>query len=136
MREFINVHLEDFPLIVGFLLAALRPVGPYPILNLSGEQGTAKTTISRVLSLLIDPCNAPVRSLSSSERDLMVSATNGHLLGFYNISSIPKNISDALCRLSTGGGFRTRALYTNSEEVVFSGQRPMVLNGITDVLRR
>lgn len=136
LREFINVHLEDFPLIVGFLLAALRPVGPYPILNLSGEQGTAKTTISRVLSLLIDPCNAPVRSLSSSERDLMVSATNGHLLCFDNISSIHKKISDALCRLSTGGGFSTRALYTNSEEVVFSGQRPMVLNGITDVLKR
>ena len=136
LRPFVNVQNQDFPLVVGWLLAALRPQGPYPILNLRGEQGSAKTTLSRVLTALIDPSKASVRSLSSSERDLVVAAKNAHVLCFDNVSSISKKMSDALCRLSTGGGFGTRALYKDSDEVVFYGTRPMILSGITDIVRR
>src|SRR5215471_6433103 len=34
---------DDFILIIAWLLAALRPIGPYPLLALAGEQGSAKT---------------------------------------------------------------------------------------------
>jgi len=44
--------------------------------------------------------------------------------------------SGALCRLSTGGGFATRQLYTDSEEVLFDAVRPIVLNGIEDMISR
>jgi hypothetical protein len=69
-------------------------------------------------------------------RDLYISAINGHILAFDNLSSISGEISDALCRLSTGGGFSTRALYIDGDEVLFDGQRPIVLNGINDVASR
>jgi hypothetical protein len=35
--------------------------------------------------------------------------------------------------LSTGGGFGTRELYTDFDEVLFEGKRPIILNGIDDV---
>jgi hypothetical protein len=54
-------------------------------------------------------------------------------LAFDNLSTIPDWLSDAICRLSTGGGFATRSLYTDDEEVVFSGKRPVVFNGIVPV---
>ena len=39
-------------------------------------------------------------------------------------------MSDTLCRLSTGKGYATRALYTNDEEVVIETSRPVILTGI------
>jgi hypothetical protein len=57
-------------------------------------------------------------------------------VAFDNISNLPPWASDALCRLSTGGGFSARELYTDSEEVLFDATRPVILNGITDVATR
>jgi hypothetical protein len=45
-------------------------------------------------------------------------------------------ISDALCRISTGGGFAARQLHTDGEETVFNSTRPIVLNGIDQVAVR
>ena len=45
-------------------------------------------------------------------------------------------MSDAICRLSTGGGHGERRLYTNEEEATFEGRRPVCLNGIEDVATR
>jgi hypothetical protein len=45
-------------------------------------------------------------------------------------------LSDALCRLATGGGFSTRKLYTDDEEQLFNAQRPVALNGIEDFVSR
>jgi hypothetical protein len=58
------------------------------------------------------------------------------VVSFDNLSGLPVWLSDALCRLATGGGFGTRQLYTDQEEVLFSAMRPAMLNGITDVATR
>jgi hypothetical protein len=62
LRKFINIGDEsNWKLLVGWLLAALRPEGPYPILVLHGEQGSAKTTLAQMVRALIDR-GCPVRS--------------------------------------------------------------------------
>lgn len=43
---------------------------------------------------------------------------------------------EALCRLSTGGGFSTRELYTDRDEIIFEATRPIVLNGIDTLTHR
>src|SRR5262245_20789853 len=81
LNSFLNLtSRDDFVLIVAWLLAALRPGGLYPLLAISGEQGSAKTVLSKLLKALIDPNTAPVRSLSREERELMIAANNGYLL--------------------------------------------------------
>src|SRR5262249_40907533 len=63
LNSFLNLaRRDDFVLIVAWLLAALRPGGPYPLMSISGEQGSAKTVLSKVLKALVDPNAAPVRS--------------------------------------------------------------------------
>src|SRR5262245_54018173 len=62
---------SDFVLVVAWLLAALRPGGPYPLLAISGEQGSAKTVLSKMLKALVDPHAAPVRALPREGRELM-----------------------------------------------------------------
>jgi len=137
LRSFLNVQSEaDFVLVVAWALAALRNRGPYPVLVLSGEQGSAKSTFSAILRSLLDPNTAPLRALPREDRDLFIAATNGHLLAFDNVSGLSPWISDTICRLATGGGFAIRQLYTDQEEVLFDAARPFILNGIEDIVTR
>ncbi|MCH7664749.1 MAG: hypothetical protein IH936_02325 [Acidobacteria bacterium] len=137
LRRFANVRTDnDFVLIVATLVAALNPSGPYPILNLIGEQGSAKSTLQRFLRDLVDPSVAPLRTAPRDERDLAIAANNAWMLVFDNLSGLSGTLSDALCRLATGGGFSTRKLYTDDEEALFDSQRPVMVNGINDSVLR
>ena len=127
---------NDFVLVVTWLLAALRPSGPYPLLAVSGEQGSAKTILSKMLRALVDPNAAPVRALPREERELFIAANNGHVLAFDNISRLRSWLSDALCRLASGGGFAVRQLYTDQDEMLFDAARPVLLNSIEEVITR
>jgi hypothetical protein len=137
LSSFLNLSSRnDFVLVVAWLLAALRPRGPHPVLAVSGEQGSAKTVLSKLLRALVDPNTAPVRALPREERELMIAANNGYLLAFDNLSGLPVWLSDALCRLATGGSFALRRLYTDDEEMLFDAARPILLNGIEEVVSR
>lgn len=137
LRPFLNTESnDDYNLEIAWLLGCFRATGPYPIMILHGEQGSAKSTTARVLRDLIDPNAAPIRSEPEGPRDLMISAKNAWLCVFDNLSHLPSWLSDALCRLSTGGGFSTRELYSDAEEIIFDAQRPVILTGIEELATR
>lgn len=137
LRHYVNVESEeDFMLTVSWLLMALRPTGPFPALVVQGQQGSAKSTLSRVLKALVDPVKAPVRSLPSGLRDLAIMADANWVVVIDNLSGVKDTMSDALCRLATGGGFATRVLHTDDEERIFEQMRAVVLNGIDAVVTR
>jgi hypothetical protein len=137
LRSFLNLKTDtDFVLVVAWTLACLRDRGPYPVIVLSGEQGSAKSTFSAILRALLDPNTAPLRALPREDRDLFIAANNGYVLAFDNVSGLPAWISDTLCRLATGGGFAVRQLYTDQDEVLFNASRPVILNGIEDMVTR
>ena len=94
LRSFLNVQTDaDFVLVVAWALACLRNRGPYPVIVLSGEQGSAKSTFSAILRALLDPNTAPLRALPREDRDLFIAASNGHVLAFDNVSGLPAWIS-------------------------------------------
>jgi len=136
LRQFVNLKDCDFPLFLTWLAFTLLPKGPYPILALHGEQGTAKTTTARIARELIDPAKLPVRSEPRDERDLAIAANNGRVLAFDNLSKVDTRLSDAMCRASTGGGIGTRRLYTDDEETLLDIECPIIVNGIGDLLTR
>ena len=143
LRQFINISSDGneadddpFILIVSFLLAVLRGRGPYPVLGLSGEQGTGKSLLLDLIRRLIDPNVAALRSLPRDVRDVFIAAINSSILCFDNLSSISPELSDALCKISTGGGFGTRQLYSDDDEYLVDVMRPIALNGIVDVASR
>ena len=127
----LNVRAEeDFRLLVSWVVGALNPDGPYPVLVLQGEQGSAKSTTVRVLRSVTDPAVEPLRAPPRDERDLAIAASGNWTPALDNLSGVRPWLSDALCRLATGGGFATRELYSNDREVLFSQKRPVILNGI------
>ena len=136
LRSYVNLTEPDFRLMIAWLTAALRPVGPYPILVLNGEQSSGKSTLARILRLLIDPHTCPVLALPSSTENLMATALNGWLLAYENISTIPDWLSDCICQLAFGGGFAGRTLFTNDERSDIYAQRPVILVGIDDFVLR
>lgn len=137
LRAFLNVPNDGaFSLVLGWLANCFRPDGPFPVMVLLGEQGSAKTTTARVLKRLIDPSMADTRSEPKGVHDLMIQGRNSLVVVYDNLSWLPNWLSDALCRLATGGGFSTRELYTNDEEVIFDIKRPAIVNGIDDFVTR
>ena len=110
LASFLNLpSRNNFVLVVAWLLATLRSRGPYPLLAISGEQGSAKSVLSKLVRALVDPNTAPVRALAREERELMIAANHNHVLAFDNLSSLPASLSDALCRLANGGQLRRAA---------------------------
>jgi hypothetical protein len=137
LRSFINLPDEEsWVLLVSYLLFSLTPKGPFPILIVQGEQGSAKSTFCKAIRSLIDPATSPLRSMPTNTRDLMLAAQNSWLMAYDNLSGLSSVLSDALCRLSTGGGFATRELYSDSSESLFEASRPVCLNGITEFATR
>jgi len=136
LRPFLNVDDDTWRLVVAWLVSTLRPRGPYPALALFAEQGSGKSTTGRLLRALVDPNAAPLRAEPHDGRDLMIAANNSWCLAYDNLSHVPPWLSDALCRLSTGGGFATRELYTDQDEVIFDSQRPVLLTSIEEVATR
>jgi hypothetical protein len=136
LRDLVNLDDDDSLLAVAWLAATMRTQGTYPIAVLIGEQGTAKTSMGRLLKGLVDPAGAPLRSEPREERDLVIAGSNGHVVALDNISKIPAWLSDALARLSSGGGLSRRKNYTDDEEAIFEVRRPILLTGISDFVTR
>ncbi len=132
----LNLGLDEYPLLAGWLASCFMPKGAYPLLNLLGEQGTAKTTTARFIKNLIDPAEGGIRSAPRNEDDLIIGARGSHILAFDNLSSVSPALSDALCRLSTGGGIGKRTLYSDSEETIIEAMRPVILTGIEELATR
>src|SRR5439155_7306867 len=81
LRQFLNIKEEDdWNLVISWLLAALRPQGPYPILIWNGEQGNCKSTSSKVVRALTDPNKVGLSSAPEDRRDLFIVANGSWII--------------------------------------------------------
>ncbi len=137
LRRFLNISRDrDWILFQAALIAMLHPGRPFVVIVFAGEQGSAKSTAQRVMRRLVDPNKAELRSVPRSEHDLVLAARNAWVVALDNLSRIPDWLSDAICRLATGGGFGTRKLYADTDEELFDALRPVLLNGIEAIATR
>ncbi len=131
IRKYVRVKDDDAALLLqAFIVGCFAPNIPYPILAFSGPPGSAKSTAARLVKDLIDPASMPHRSCPRKEEDLLIAAQNSYLVSFDNVSTLSDAMSDAHCRLSTGGGIGRRTLHADSDETTFTARRPQIFNGI------
>ena len=122
---------QNWTFMKGFLLDAFKGFATYCVLSVSGCQGSAKSSACKLLKDIIDPNKvASLSNPSHDEKELGVLANSEFCLAFNNVSYIQQWYSDSLCRISDGGGFKSRTLYTDFEQCIFDVSRPIILNGI------
>ena len=128
-----NVTEGTWPIVLGWLVAAIFRDFAHPLLLLGGQQGAGKTTAARMLVGLFDPSPAPLRSQPRDLEQWSVCAAGSWGIVVDNISYITGWWSDALCRAVSGDGLVRRRLYTDSELSVLAFRRVIALTfrGIT-----
>ncbi|MEK6276924.1 MAG: hypothetical protein AABM29_02790 [Actinomycetota bacterium] len=143
--RFVNVAGKaERMLLVAAMVQMFWPRGPFPVVAVFGEQGSAKTTTQEMVKSLVDPSRpAPdkhaltsLRKPPRDERDITAAAYGARVIGFDNVSYLDEWLSDAICRLSTGADLGGRELFSDFDEAIISAVRPVMLNGIPEVVGR
>jgi len=128
--ELVNVAERYRPVLAAGLVHALMPDAPHVITAITGEQGTGKSTAMRMLASLIDPSPAQVRKAPRDVDTWTTAAAGSWVVALDNLSGVNDQISDALCRASTGDGDVRRRLYSDGDLHVIAFLRVVLLNGI------
>jgi hypothetical protein len=130
LRGMLNVSDADCPLILAWLICALIPDMPHPVLLLKGEHGTAKSTVARLLTSLLDRCASQLRTAPRNVEDWAVACAGSWMTCLDNVSDVQPWLQDAICRAVTGDGLLRRELYTNSDVTVLAFRRVIALTSI------
>ncbi len=89
-----------------WLVNALRPAGPYPILVIDGPVGSGKTLLARALRAWIDPSPVLVRRLPERDEQVLPFAFENWILAFDDVYRFSPKIADALGAVSSGDALR------------------------------
>jgi hypothetical protein len=126
---------KDEILLKVYLVAAFIPDFPHPVLVVQGPQGSAKSTLCRLIKDLIDPSNLESTSFGDKNiKEFVQTASHHWLLVLDNLSSISNEFSDVISRVCTGGGLSKRMLYRNDDDFIYNFKHLIALNGITQVV--
>jgi hypothetical protein len=130
LREALHVTDDSWPLVPAWLVTALFPDVPAPVLFFRGPHGAGKSVAARLLSRLIDPASAQLRSPPRDLGSWGPTAASSRVVALDNVSRLPEWLGDALCRAVTGDGLLSRALYTNHDVAVLTFKRALILTAI------
>jgi hypothetical protein len=129
VAEWVNLKTDrDRRLFLTYVTLAALPHIPRPILQTTGVMGSGKSTACRVVKRLFDPTGN--EAVTIDRRDFLQKAAHCYILLLDNQNSLPEWFQDTLCRLVTGESDSKRVLYTDEEDLVWSMQRAVLLNGI------
>ena len=111
-----------------------------PIMLITGQQGSIKSTQSGLIKRMVDPTGSELEdNLTNFPKkldDLCIRLNNDQVIAFDNLSRITPEQSDTLCMATTGGKITKRQLYTDADEKVLRIRRKIVINGITLEIER
>ncbi|MDP9439778.1 MAG: hypothetical protein M3P49_13730 [Actinomycetota bacterium] len=132
LGEWVNLKGErDKRMFVVWLVTALLPHVPRPMLEATGPEGAGKSTMSRVAKRVVDPSKP--ESIRFDD-DFLQKASHCYVVMLDNTRHMPNAASDILCRLVTGEADSKRSLYTNDDDFIYEMRRSIILNGINNPL--
>lgn len=135
--NYVNIDNKEHQLLYSVLLVSnFIPNFPHPIMTFFGAQGASKSTSSKVSRLTLDPSVMDASGLSSNQKELIQELAHHYFTIFDNVSHIPPEVSDILCKAISGGSFSKRELYSDDEDIIYKIQVCIGINGINLVVNR
>ncbi|NJD02653.1 MAG: hypothetical protein FIA99_08675 [Ruminiclostridium sp.] len=123
-------------LFIVYLISLFIPEIPHPIGIFHGDKGAAKTSVTKAIKKVIDPSIVETTNMPKEQIDMIQQLNNNYLIAYDNLSTLQEWQSDLLCRAVTGEGSAKRKLFTDSDDILFSFRRCVILNGINIVATR
>lgn len=131
LDDFLNVaSADDRVLLHAALVTTPLENVPRPIVTFHGPQGSGKSSASNLLRKMLDPSAVDNLAFPKKHDELAQILDHHAMPCFDNLKTVDSASADMLCRAVTGGGFSKRELFSDSEDIIFSFKRPMILNGI------
>ncbi len=130
LDAYINLPPRELQLFKIHLIQLFMPHSTHLAMVLNSSKGTGKSTLSRIIRELIDPCLAGICSTPKSYHDFENLLANENLCILDNTAIFSEEISNLLAAAITGTSVTRRKLYTNREQVVSRLKTALVVNGI------
>lgn len=142
--QFLCLDDEYHAALFAFIMSAARPMEHpkttaltrYTVAVFNGEHGSGKTSRQMFVRRMIDPREPASMRIPDKLDDLTIYCEQSAAVSLDNQSGLSGSMSDALCRVATGDGNIKRSLYCTRDIAIFRGSRPILVNGITDVITR
>lgn len=133
VETFLNLAKSEYNLLLlVYLVSCFIPDIAHPVPIVYGPQGSAKSTFARILSKLIDPSSTGVGGIPTDQNEVIRQLAHHWFRIFDNVTHISTTNSDLFCRAVTGETFSKRELYSDDDDVIFSFQHCIGLNGINN----
>lgn len=136
LLPFINMSENSFLLFLIYLTQCFFHSSNHFIAIISSGQGSGKSTLTKLIQLLIDPTSATKTLLPSSIEELKNHLATNLLVAFDNTKKLNDDFSDILCAATTGTTFTKRMLFTDIEMMILTLKNIIVLNGIDIVPKK
>jgi hypothetical protein len=128
--NFLNISDKNRLLVLVHAVSCFVPNIPHPILDIYGGQGSGKTAYFKIMKRLIDPSMVEATISPRDVGELVQVLSHHHLVLFDNLSHLDGWFSDILSQACTGSGFSKRMLYSDDDDIMYSIQRCIWVNGI------
>lgn len=131
IKKYVTLNETDYKLFLILLITSFIEDISHPLLIINGSQGSAKSTLTRIYKKIVDPTIVEISAMPHKKEDLTLQLEHEYTCCFDNLVSIKNDVSNIMCMAITGGAHAKRKLYTNSDMVIYSFRRCIVLNGIS-----
>ena len=137
LRSYANLSDSHFRRAVVWLASALVPYGPHPILIVRGDEGTAKSTLTRVLTSLIDPTVMPIRGTPENADELIAISLDRWVLAYDDVDVLPdwfaRTLYDLVHNPGLSGIAQPDCDATSGKSL---GARPVIISGVEHLRER
>jgi hypothetical protein len=130
LRSYLNLSSREFRRAVVWLVSALLPGEPHPILIVRGAEGTAKSTTANVLKALIDPHRKAIQFVPESARHDIPSKGDRWVLAYDDVGEVPNWFCDALDRMVRGPKLDPSREPSTQTLMTRLRARPVILSGV------
>jgi DNA polymerase I len=135
LQTIFNLNRHNYVMLITWLVYANHPDTPYPVLAIDGSAGTFKSTLVKLIRMVIDPRSIDFLNPPKKEKEMYDHGINVHMMAYDNISSLKQSIMDTMSSISTGTADTTHEFYQTRGENIVSLMRPLVITSVNPVIR-